>query len=225
MYVVIAGGGLIGRGLAEHLVNGRHDVVVVEQRRDVCELLSSRTGALAINGTATDIDVLGEAGIRKADFAIAAMPDDASNLAFSVLAKNFKVPNVMVRMRDPQYKGAYKLVGVDHILNTSEIFVREITQEIEKPTVRMVTTLGRGKASIIVLTIPEGARVDGKKVSEIAQDKDFPSECIIAGIFREKPEMFVSPGGAVVIHSGEQVFLAAKTEKAMKAAGFLQRTK
>ena len=36
MYIVIAGAGLIGGGLAEELAAARHDVVVVERDRDVC---------------------------------------------------------------------------------------------------------------------------------------------------------------------------------------------
>ena len=225
MYILIAGGGLLGRGLARQLLEGRHDVVIIEREREVCEHISARTGAVAYNGTATDISVLEEAGIRNADVAVGAMPQDADNLAFSVLARQFKVPRVMVRMRDPQYEDAYKLVGVQKVLNISEMFVREIAQEIENPKVRQVATLLGGKASVVALRVPEGGLIDGMTVREVAQHPDFPSECIIAGIFREEPDVFVSPGGAVEIHAGEQVFIAARTEKALKAAAFLHRTK
>jgi len=224
MYIVIAGGGLLGRGLAARLVKGRHDVVVVDQNRSVCEHISSRVGALAIHGTATDIDLLEEAGIRKAEVAIGALPTDADNLAFGVLALNFDVPRVIARMRNPRYESAYKLAGVSRVLNVSDMLVRQLALEIEQPTLRQVAAFGEGKAAIVVVTIPEKARVHEKTVKEIAQDTDFPKDCVIAGIFREDVKKFVFPRGEAEVRSGDQVFLAADTDNVRKAAQFLHRT-
>jgi trk system potassium uptake protein TrkA len=224
MFILIAGGGVLGQGLAARLVQGRHDVVVVDENRAVCEQVSSRVGALAIHGTATDIDVLEEAGIRKAEVAIGALPTDADNLAFGVLARNFDVPRVMARMRNPRYESAYKLAGISRVINVSDVLVQQLFLEIEQPTLRQVAAFGEGKASIVVVTIPEGARVHEKTVKEIAQDMDFPRDCVIAGIFREDVEKFVFPRGEAEVRSGDQVFLAADTDNVRKAAQFLHRT-
>ena len=70
MYIVIAGGGLVGRDLAQALVAARHDVVVVEIDRAVCEHIYAKIGAVSINGNATSIDVLEDAGLNKADVAV-----------------------------------------------------------------------------------------------------------------------------------------------------------
>ena len=229
MYIVIAGGGVFGGGLARKLVEGRHDVVVVEQDRAVCEHISARVGALAIYGTATSIDTLEEAGIRKADVAVGALPSDGDNLAFGVLARNFEVPRVIARMRIPRYESAYKLAGITRAINVSDMFVRQIVLEIEQPAIRQVATFGKGHACIVVVTIPEGAHVDGKRVKEIAKSKDFPTDCVIAGIFRENVaediEEFVFPRGQAEVGAGDQIFLAAKMDDVRKAAEFLHRTK
>ena len=95
MYIVIAGGGAVGQSLARALIAHKHDVVVVDQDRGVCEGIAARTGALVRLGNATDIEVLEEAGLNKADVAVAATPHDADNLAFGVLARYFGVPRVM----------------------------------------------------------------------------------------------------------------------------------
>ena len=67
MYIVIAGGGVFGQALAARLVANHHDVVVIERDKAVCELLSAKVGALAIQGTATNIDVLEDSGIERAE--------------------------------------------------------------------------------------------------------------------------------------------------------------
>jgi len=223
MYVVIAGGGVIGGNLASQLVANRHDVVVIERDEAICERIAARTGVLAIRGAATNIDLLEDAGIEKADVAVAAMPRDGDNLAFCLLCRNFKVPRIFSRMRNPRYEEAYRLAGVLHTINVPDLFVTQLVLEIEQPKLRQVATFGRGKgAAIVVASIPERARVNGMTVQQIAGNEGFPADCIIAGIFREGDDEFMIPRGHITVSSGDQVFLAASATAVRKAAKFLQ---
>ena len=225
MYIVIAGGGVLGGSLARKLVEGRHDVVVIERDKAVCETVAARIGALAIQGTATNIETLDEAGMSKADVAVGALPTDGDNLAFTLLARNFEVPRIMARMRNPRYETAYRIAGVSKCINISEFFVSQLVLEIEQPHLHQVATFGSGKAAIVVATIPDGSLANGKTVKDIAQDEQFPKECVIAGIFRKQSEEFIFPRGGIQVLAGDQVFLAADTANIRRAAQFLQRTK
>jgi len=225
MYIVIAGGGVFGQALATRLVDNRHDVVVIERDKSVCEFLSAKVGALAIHGTATNIDVLEDAGIERAEVAVGALPSDADNLAFTLLAKKFEVPRILVRMRDPRYDAAYRIAGGTMAVSVSELFVNQLTLEIEQPTLQQVATFGGGKAAIVVATIPEGAKVHGQTVQRIAQSRDFPEECVVAGIYRRDTKQFIFPRGAIQLLAGDQVFLAADISHITAAAQHLQRTK
>jgi len=225
MYVIIAGAGVVGGALARSLVANRHDVVVVDRDKAVCERVVTRIGALAIHGAATNIDLLEEAGMQKADVAVAALPSDGDNMAFALLARNFNVPRIMARMRNPRYETAYKLAGVTRTINIADLFVDQLVLEIEQPSLRQVASFGRGKGAIVVATIPEDAVVDGRTVQDVGTSKAFPDECIIAGIFRAAEEEFIIPRGPIVLHAGDHVFLAANAGNVRKAAKFLQRTK
>jgi len=66
MYVIIAGAGLIGYETTIVLTRNKHDVVVIDVKREVCDKVHAETGAIAVNGNATDIRVLSEAGGAKA---------------------------------------------------------------------------------------------------------------------------------------------------------------
>ena len=101
----------------------------------------------------------------------------------------------------------------------------QLVLDIEQPTLRQVATFGDGKAFIVVVVIPDGARVRGKTVMEIDQHKDFPRECVIAGIYREEAKNFIFPRGDIDVRAGDQVFLAADADNVRKGAEFLQRTK
>ena len=62
MYIVIAGGGIVGGQLARRLLENKHDVVLIDPRKEVCDKLYAETGVVAVNGSNTNIDILKEAG-------------------------------------------------------------------------------------------------------------------------------------------------------------------
>ena len=224
MYIVIAGAGLVGSGLAEKLIEGRHDVVIVEQDKDICEWAVSQLGAMAFNGGATDINILEQAGIAKADVAVGTMRADADNLAFAVLAKSFDVPRVIARMRDRRYESAYKKAGVSSTVHIADVFTNQLLLQIEEPHLREVATFGGAKASIVVDTIPERAAITGKTVSDVAAGEGFPQECVITGIYRPSSQTFIIPRGSAKIFEGDRVFLVAEYKDLRKASKFLHKT-
>ncbi len=223
MYVVIAGAGLVGANLAERLVKERHDVVVVDHNAAVCEQVAAQTGALAMKGSASDVDVLEQAGMRRAEVAVSTLGSDADSLAFAVLARSFDVPRVIARMRDPRYKAAYETAGVTTTVHINEVFANQLLLEIEEPHLRPVATFGAGDASIVVDTVPERALVSGRTVSEIAAAPEFPAECVITGIYRPKTREFIIPRGSAEIREGDRVFLVAAHRDLRRASKYLHR--
>ncbi|MHC5034018.1 MAG: potassium channel family protein [Planctomycetota bacterium] len=224
MRVVIAGGGLVGAGLARRLTAAKHDVIVVDADREVCERIYSQVGVSTIHGSATSIATLEDAELDRADCAAAVMRRDSDNLCFAVLAKNMGVPRIIVRMRDPRYEAAYKLSGVTRVLNIVDLYLNQFTWEIEEPTMQELTAFGEGKASIVFVKVAERSRATGRPIAEIAQDADFPRECVIVGIFRPETGQFVFPRGDATVETGDRVYLAAHTDDIRRAARYLGAT-
>ncbi|MBU0611271.1 MAG: TrkA family potassium uptake protein, partial [Armatimonadetes bacterium] len=166
MYVIIGGTGSTGGRLAAVLAE-RHDVVAIETDERRCEQLYAELGILVINGSATDIRVLEEAGIEQAEVACALMRDDADNLAFLLLANRYGVKSRIARMRDTRYREAYELAGATVILNTADMFMREIVFSIERPEARRITEIGAGEAELLAVQIPEGAAIEGRTVQQL----------------------------------------------------------
>lgn len=211
MYIVIAGGGIVGRNITANL-NKSHDIVVIDSDKAACEHIYSKYGAVSIHGSATNINVLKDSGIESCDYALAVMPRDEDNLLFALLAKNFGVKHIFVRMRDPDYEEAYKLAGATNIGATVQMMVKKFVWDIDNPEVRRVASLRGGKAEVSIVTIPEKSRISGKTVSEIASGDAFPENCLIAGIFDQDRDELIIPRGHTKILSGNQVFLIANSE-------------
>jgi trk system potassium uptake protein TrkA len=221
MYIVITGGGMVGGGLVRMLLDNKHDVVLIEQNKDICDKLYAETGVVAINASATSIEALNEAGITKADVLVAATGQDADNLACAILAKSFEVPQIIVRMRDPAYKNAYIVAGVHSIVRMTDLMVGQIMMDIENPQVRRITSIGGGKADIFLVIVPERAKVAGKSIQDIVGSRHFPSQCVFIAVYNKKTEEFSIPRGQQVINEGDELFLISTVDNIKKAVDLL----
>lgn len=219
MYIIVAGGGIVGRGITKEL-SKNHDVVVIDQDINNCEKISSKYGAVAILGDATNINTLKDAGIEKCDYALGVMAQDKNNLLFSLLCKNYDIKNIFVRMRDPEYRTAYELAGATNIGHSVQMMVNKFVLDIQNPDIRRVASLSNGKAEICIITLDEKAKATGETVMEIANKKGFPDDIVIAGLFDLREDKFIVPKGNTIISKGSQIFLVGPNEAIEKAHQF-----
>jgi trk system potassium uptake protein TrkA len=223
MYVIIVGAGSIGTELARELTERKREIVLIDNNKDVCDELYAAYGVETVCGDATEVSVLKAAGIDKADIVVATMRNDAANLALSVLAKSFAVPEIIVRMNKKSYLEAYKTAGVTTILSVVDSLVSDMLYQIEKPDVRQVALLGDGAVELFFITIPPNARIVGKTISEIDESRHIPEECIFAGVFNQAEKEFKLARGNTRIQGGEILFVITKPEHVQKAAKYLMK--
>ena len=215
MYIVIGGGGVAGAAIAADLVNRKHDVVVIDLDRKACEDLYAMTGAITVNGKATEIGSLKEAGIAKADVAIGALYRDVDNLTFALLAHSFGVSKIIVKMRDPAYEEAYKIAGVTEICDMIGMIRTRVLTEIEASEIKIIAPLLHGKTQLAMFQVPASWPVEGILVQNMARKKVFSGDCVFAGILNEKSEKIVVPHGQDRVYPGDRIFIVsgAKTLK------------
>ncbi|MCF8008630.1 MAG: NAD-binding protein [Halanaerobiales bacterium] len=220
MYIIVAGGGVVGSSITKRLIR-KHDVVVIDENPKVAEKIYAKHGAVSVVGNATNIEVLKDAGIEKADVAIGVMNSDSNNLSFTVLAKNFGVEKILIRMRNPEYKNAYEIAGATNVGAVNEILVDNFIIDIEEPNIRKVISIGEGNAEVSIVTLPKNFSKTGSTVSEIVNSEEFPEECVIAGIFDQDSRKLRIPRGNTKIYKNDQLFLVATKENMEKAAKYL----
>lgn len=220
MFIIVAGAGIIGKEIIKMLVENKHDVVVIDKDRDVCEALYAETGAMTIHGNATDIRVLEEAGAAEADVIVCLMHSHADNIACSLLAKSLGVPRIIARLRDPRYEQAYLEAGVTTIASVADLLINRIIMEVEQPKVKRIMSLSGG-AEIYAVNIPAKVKSAGMKIKEITSQPKFPEEVVFMGIYNEDEGSFLIPRGDYVIQPGYTIFLVSKPEDIRKATDIL----
>ncbi|TAI46718.1 potassium channel family protein [Flagellimonas allohymeniacidonis] len=119
-HVVVCGFGRNGQQAAERLKAYNKPFVVVERDKDVIERHEKE--ALFIEGDANEDEVLLEAGIDRAQYLIAALPDDAANLFIVLSARQLNKKLFIISrashvtsLKKLQFAGANKVIMPDKI--------------------------------------------------------------------------------------------------------------
>ena len=120
MKIVIVGCGRVGLLLTELLVKGGHDVTVIDLDRGALAQLSQPFKGTTVQGNGTDMDVLRQAGIDKADAFLSLTQGDNRNLMAAQIAKQiFGVKTVIAKVNDPIRANTYRTHGIGTFSRTS----------------------------------------------------------------------------------------------------------
>ena len=130
LYVVIVGCGRLGSYLANALSGKGHGVVAIDIDDRAFANLSAAYSGFRAEGDATEMAVLREAKMDKADLVIATTHEDNVNLMVAQVArKAFSVPRVLARVFDPRREAVYRRLGIETICPTSvaaDLFLRSV---------------------------------------------------------------------------------------------------
>ena len=220
MYIIIAGGGFIGKTLAKQLVEQKHDVVVIESDVEACEEIYAKYGAVTIHGNLTDLGVLESACIKRCDVAVATTRHDSDNLAFALLSKHHNVSQIIVRMSDPRFEDIYKAVGVTNIARGKEFVINQMLVNIEIPELRGVITLG--DIEMCIYNLPEDAKCAGQKIMDLTQQEGFPQNINIACVFQDPTCKFCVAKGPTELQPKDRLFICGTRDDIRKAIKFLR---
>ncbi len=121
MYVIIAGCGRVGSGMARQLSAEGHDVVVIDEDPGSFRLLGRHFTGRRVVGAAIDWEILIEAGIEGADaFAVATDGDNTNIVCALIATRAFEVPCAVARVYDPLRAAAFAKLGVRTVCPTED---------------------------------------------------------------------------------------------------------
>jgi trk system potassium uptake protein TrkA len=120
LYIVIVGSGRLGSHLANQLSHVGHSVVVIDKDESTFDDLSSDFSGFRVQGDATQMAVLKEAKLKRADVFFATTHEDNVNLMVAQVARKvFNVPHVLARVFDPRRQQVFEQLGIETICPTS----------------------------------------------------------------------------------------------------------
>jgi len=211
MKVVIAGGGSVGRFIAEQLTQGGHAVILIDQDQAVVKRASARNepaGVTWLQGDACEIGTLAEAGAQDADVIASVTGDDEDNLVISLLAKQeFGVPRVVARVNNPKNEWMFnEMWGVDVAVSTPHLITALVQEAVSVGSFVRLLSFEGGKAKLAEVTLAEGSPADGKEISELG----FPRDATVVAVIRK--ERVIVPRGDTVVRCGDEVVVLVTNE-------------
>ena len=87
MKVCIAGGGRVGRYLAQSLLANHHEIVIIEPVESQCRMLADMLDIPVICGDSISVDTLRTADVASCDAFVAVTGSDEDNLVACQIAK------------------------------------------------------------------------------------------------------------------------------------------
>jgi trk system potassium uptake protein TrkA len=202
MYILIAGGGKVGANLARTLLkDGKHEVTLIEQRRDRFERLEQEFEHQAVLGDATELYVLERAGIaRPPDIVAALTGDDEDNLIICQLSREkYGVEKVIARGNDPRNQTHFDLLGIAPTVSATRGLMALIEHEVPEHDLVHLLELRKENLEIVEVQIPEGAPAAGQRVERLS----LPEGSRLISIMRNgRSEIAV---GSTQLEPGDQV--------------------
>jgi trk system potassium uptake protein len=213
--VPVAGAGVWGTYIADHLVEQGNEVVVVEQQAAAATRERERGGRVVITGDACEPSVLDRVGLEAVDTVVVATGDDEDSLVVSLLAKrSYGVPRVVARVNNP--KNAWLFTadwGVDTAVSAPAILTRLLDAAVGIQDKVALLRAEHGGVALVEVTLDEAAAA-GHRVAGL----DLPQRSVVVAVVRG--ERVLPGGGGEQLEPGDEVLAvtALDAEAALRQA-------
>ncbi|HEV3473194.1 MAG TPA: TrkA family potassium uptake protein [Actinomycetota bacterium] len=208
MRIAIGGAGNVGRYVAKDLKERGHDVVIIEQNKELVDSLRDDYDVNWVVGDACELHTLDAAVLSSCEVVVAATGDDEDNLVISLLAKQeFAVPRVVSRVNHPDNLWLFtETWGVDVAMSMPHLLTSLVEEAVTVGDLVRLLSLEQGKVALLEVRLAEGSPADGKTVGDLK----IPPDCSLVAVVRDKH--VISPTDETPLHSGDEVLALASPE-------------
>jgi trk system potassium uptake protein TrkA len=195
--IMIAGGGLIGAGLAKRL-GDKHNVKLIEFNSERANYLSSILDNVTVfHGDASDATLLSEEGVERVDAFIAVTNDDEANIMSAMLAKRMGAAKAMVLIQRSAYVDLVQGGDIDIAFSPQQATISALLTHIRRGDIVNVHSLRRGAAEAIE-AIAHGDEQTSKVVGKQIKDIKLPPGTTIGAVVRAD-EVIIAHSDTVIL--------------------------
>ena len=182
--IMIAGGGLIGAGLARRLEHD-HYVKLIEFNENRAKFLSGNLdNTIVLNGDASSFELLDEENVDNIDAFIAVTDDDEANIMSAMLAKHMGAKKVMTLIQRSAYVDLVQGGDIDIAFSPQQATISALLTHVRKGDIVNVYSLRRGAAEAIE-AIAHGDEKTSKVVGKAIGEIKLPPGTTIGAVVRD----------------------------------------
>lgn len=207
MFIIIVGGGKVGRYLLRDFISKGYRVLLVEKDKNKVDKIRKKYDIEIICGDGSESEVLEQAGIEECDAVIAVTEDDQDNLVICQLAeRKYNIPKTCTRVNTPGNEKLFSWLGVNVAVSSASILSAMVEHEVAINDLGSLLNKDQDKLKLIRLTVSKNSPVVEKKLNEII----LPLESVLVAILRENDSLV--PRGNTKILSGDVILALTRPE-------------
>lgn len=205
--VCIIGGGVIGRSMAESLVEQGSEVLLFEQDRDrAVEVAGALPGVTVVHGDGTDAALLEEEQVGSYDLLAAVTNHDEINLMAALLAQRLEVGRSAAVVQRANYLPIYRQLGVDVVLSPRTVASDHILRYSRSEELQSLTAIEGGAAELVEMRASARSTVIGVPLRKLM----LPRGTLLAAIVHD--DEVIIPRGDDAISAGDSVIVITSHE-------------
>lgn len=214
MKIVIIGAGEIGYDLASVLSKEKHDVTVIDRKKECLSRVIDSLDVLSLEGNATSGKDLVKAGVSEADIVIAVTSIDEVNMITAMMSKRLGAKMVIARVRNEEFSQVNAPItandlGIDVMIHPELSAAHEIAQLLRRSAASDVINLAEEKMQLIGIRLERNSPLIGKSLIDYASEySDITFRVVSIG----RRGLTLIPKGPVKLQAFDQIFVLAKTE-------------
>jgi trk system potassium uptake protein TrkA len=203
MRIGIAGAGAVGRSVARELVDGGHQILLIERNPQHYEP-HTVPGADWLLADACELAALEESGLETCDVVITATGDDKVNLAAALLAKTeFGVARVVARVNETRNEWLFNEAwGIDVAVSAPRAMAAAVEGAIDVGQLVQLMGLRRGQVQLTKMHLSAESPLVGQRVC----NSPLPKNTALVTVLRD--DAVILPQGDEVLQAGDEMLFA-----------------
>src|SRR5919106_1282733 len=182
MYIVVVGAGKVGWNLARELISKDNEVTLIESDPARYATVEEELEHAVHYGDGSELWVLEQAGIGRADMVIAVTGDDEDNILICQVAREkYGVERVIARCNNPRNLQHFELLGIKPAVSATDLILRLIAHEVPQAAPLPLPDLPQERLEIIELEVA----ADSPGAGKLVKDLGLPDGSLVIAIMRD----------------------------------------
>ena len=209
MRILIIGAGATGRTLAATLREMNHDIVLLDRDPDALAAADALVDVMTHIGEGASPVALEEAGIGKADMALAVTNRDETNLLACLYAHAAGVATKVARVSNTDHlspsRWNWKAQGLDLLVSQNEECAKELLDILRYPGAADVLDMFERKILAVGVRIAAGSPLADRTLVEAGQSHEILSRSRIVALLRD--DRLLIPRGDTRLLAGDNAYV------------------
>jgi len=203
MRIVFIGAGKLSVMTARSLLERKHEVVLIEQKKELIEELSGELDCGFLHGDGSRPDLLREAGPEHTDYLFCMTDNDQTNIIATLVGRSLKFKKIVTKIDNKEFEHICSELGLENIIVPTRTISRFLIDMVAGKDILELSTMIKG--NVRFFSFEAGAEDEGE-----VNDLNLPGNSRVIYFYRDGE--FVIADSKTKLKEGDEVVILTHSE-------------